>query len=136
MLFTKLRALTNDLPGCDADFGVNDPAAQKLSSRASTLTNNLTPPADESITSLFISQLPEGASEEQVKAVVPEDQRASVKSVTLMATTKCGFVNFDSRAAAEAVALAWSGTGVQLEGAERQSKVQWGRSKAKPAAAA
>lgn len=117
------------------DYGTSDPAAQKLFSKTSA-AGNLTPPADQSILSLFVSQLPEGVTQEQVHALVPEAEKESVKSVTLVSATKCGFVNFKTREAAENVAKIWSVSGVQIEGAERPSKAQWGRSKTKAAAGA
>lgn len=98
--------------------------------------DKLTPPADHTITSLFLSQLPDGTTQDQVRALVPEELQESVKSVVLVSASKCGFVNLVDRPSAEAVAKAWSKTGVQVEGAGFPSKAQWGRSKTKAAAVA
>lgn len=112
-----------------------DSVNQAMSAKRTNVSPpNLTPPADQSIMNLFISQLPEGTTQDQVRELVPEEQGEAVKSVVLVTASKCGFVNFNTREAAEATAAAWSKSGVQIEGSASPSKVQWGRSKAKASA--
>ena len=89
-------------------------------------------------TSLFVSALPAGTTEEQLKALLPDP--SSVKSVVLVAASNCGFVNFVDRPATEAAALIWGASGGRFkiagaDGTEKEPKVQWGRSR-KPAVAA
>jgi pre-mRNA-splicing factor RBM22/SLT11 len=116
---------------------VNDPVARKLLTKAADLVN-LSPPADETITSLFITNLPEAATQELIKASLPEQEQADIRSVVHVASSRCGFLNFKSRGGAEAAALVYAARAGQVDiGAEEQKgKVQWGRSKRAPAAPA
>jgi pre-mRNA-splicing factor RBM22/SLT11 len=113
-----------------ADNGVNDPVARKLLVKAADLTN-LSPPADDSITSLFLTNLPDSTTQELVKASLPEKEQQDIRSVVVVQASKCAFINFSTRAGAEAAALLYAAKGgiVQIGNEEQPGKVQWGRGK-------
>ncbi|KAF7973414.1 hypothetical protein HWV62_15217 [Athelia sp. TMB] len=118
----------------DRYHGTNDPVARKILSQHAD-AQGLAPPEDTSITSLFLSALPASASESSVRTAVvhalPSLDAAQIKSVVHVAKTRCAFVNFRERAAAETAAQAWA-NGLELDGA--RVTVKWGRSRAAPKA--
>ncbi|KAI0043991.1 pre-mRNA-splicing factor SLT11 [Auriscalpium vulgare] len=119
----------------DRFYGRNDPVAKKILTGHAE-KQGLAPPEDPTIMSLFLLSLPESATELSIRTRVlqslPGVDPAALRSVVHVAKTRCAFVNFRDRAAAESAAQAWSG-GLDLEG-ERLG-VRWGRSRAAPAAA-
>ena len=115
----------------DRYHGRSDPVAKKLLASYAA-SKGLEPPEDPSIQSLFLTTLPASATEEAVRLHVinslpfigPED----IRSVVYVAKSRCAFVNFKSRAAAERAAEAWA-TGLDMEGQVvgakwRKSRVQ------------
>ncbi|EJD02405.1 uncharacterized protein FOMMEDRAFT_109756 [Fomitiporia mediterranea MF3/22] len=120
----------------DRYHGRNDPVARKIFTEHAK-TQGLEPPEDESITSLFLSSLPQNATEQSIRTHVvqtlpPSTNPATViRSVVYVAKSRCAFVNFTSRAAAERAAEVWS-NGLEIDGV--MVGIKWGRSRAKPGA--
>lgn len=94
----------------------------------------LAPPADQSIASIYLSQLPDSADEAAVRTVIaqtlPSVAPSKLKSVVYVAKSRCAFANFKDRESAELAAAAWS-PGLEING--QRVVVKWGRSRvAKP----
>lgn len=113
----------------DRYHGHNDPVAKKIMSTHAT-NQGLTPPEDETVTSLFLSSLPTDANEESIRTHVvnslPHTPTSQLKSVVYVAKSRCAFVNFKDRPTAECAAQAWA-NGLDING-DRIS-VRWGRGK-------
>jgi len=113
----------------DRYYGKNDPVAQKIMSKHAD-SQGLKPPEDTSVMSLFLSSLPASADEQSIRTRVvqslPAIDPSQVRSVVHVAKSKCAFINFTDRSAAETAAEAWA-NGLDMEG-ERVG-VKWGRSK-------
>ncbi|KAI9603833.1 hypothetical protein H4Q26_003437 [Puccinia striiformis f. sp. tritici PST-130] len=114
----------------DRYHGRNDPVARKILS-AYASTTGLEPPTDETIISLFLSSLPEEASNESMirhffNSIGIESTK--IKSVVVVPTSKCAFINFVSRSIAEDAASRCS---VRVQIAGKDVLVRWGRSKPK-----
>ncbi|KAK4058642.1 Pre-mRNA-splicing factor slt11 [Microbotryomycetes sp. JL221] len=110
-------------------YGTNDPVARKIMNKHAD-ESGLTPPLDQSITSLFLTSLPATATEPSIRAWFTDNgvPSQSIKSVVLVQTSKVAFVNFTSRQQAEDAAGRCS-LGVKVDG--QNVKVQWGRSRPK-----
>lgn len=111
-------------------------SAKIVSKQASAA--GLPPPADTSIVSLFVSSLPDTASEpklrEWILSLTPQLQAEHIKSVTLVTASKCAFVNFRTRQHAETAAKQCS---PKMLMGDKEVRVTWGRSRpAKKAEAA
>ncbi|GAA5859276.1 hypothetical protein JCM1840_003829 [Sporobolomyces johnsonii] len=117
----------------DRYHGSNDPVARKILAKHAGEAG-LAPPADQEITSLFLTSLPATATEDSIRhfftasAGVPATK---LKSIVLVAASKVAFVNFVNRDAAE-LAAERSSVGVKVDG--HPVKVQWGRSRPKKTA--
>ncbi|TIB01779.1 hypothetical protein E3P94_01366 [Wallemia ichthyophaga] len=74
---------------------------------------DLKKPDDPEILSLYCSQLPEGTTENQLRSAFG-GSADSIKSATVVPTSKVSFVNFTSRQAAEAAALTISKNGLTV----------------------
>ncbi|KAH9813935.1 hypothetical protein DFH28DRAFT_929488 [Melampsora americana] len=114
----------------DRYHGRNDPVARKILSTYANSTG-LTPPEDESIISLFLSSLPAEASNESIirhffTSIGIETHQ--IKSVVVVPTSRCAFINFINRRVAEDAASRCS-VRVQISG--KEVMVRWGRSKPK-----
>jgi len=121
----------------DRYHGKNDPVAHKIMSKHAE-SQGLKFPEDTSIMSLFLSSLPASADEQTIRTRVvhslPSIDPSQLKSIVHVAKSRCAFVNFTERSAAEIAAQAWA-NGLDMDG-ERVA-VKWGRGKAaKPAAVA
>ncbi|PWN28871.1 hypothetical protein BDZ90DRAFT_278281 [Jaminaea rosea] len=120
----------------DRFHGRNDPVAKKMLSSAAS-DAGLTPPDDREVTSLFLSSLPEGITDAEIRtwfvSNVSTLEPHQIKSITLVATSKCAFVNFRTRHAAEEAALRCS---AKMELGGQQIRVAWGRSRPKKAGTA
>lgn len=84
-------------------------------------------------TSLFLSSLPESATEDDIRAfylATPTLAPTSLKSIVLVATSKVAFVNFADRKSAELAAERSAVAGKVVIGG-KEVKVQWGRSRPK-----
>ncbi|CAD6908085.1 unnamed protein product [Tilletia controversa] len=119
----------------DRYHGRADPVAKRLLASASSSSGSgaLTPPADNSVVTLFLSNLPESAtaSEEPIRTLFSTSSSSSasgnIKTITLVPKTKCAFVNFSSREHAERAAARCRAK-MDLDGTE--IRVSWGRSRA------
>ena len=113
----------------DRYHGRNDPVAKRLLTSIAD-SGGLAPPADTSITSLFISQLPEKSTEASVRTAIitsiPSLDPQKLKSVVHVAKTRCAFANFKDRESAELAAAAWA-PGFEVDGTK--VGVKWGRSR-------
>lgn len=115
-------------------------------------SSGLAPPADESITSLYLTSVP--ASHNTVDLLTSfmaaHAPSTSIKGIVPVPATSCAFVNFKTRAEAEEAAgkiamlniAPASAKTVKVSFGEQEVGVQWGRSRkpkteaAKPTAAA
>lgn len=117
----------------DRYYGTNDPVARKIMNKHAE-DSGMTPPLDQSVTSLFLTSLPPTATEDSIKHSLTTKSGISeqtIKSVVVVPTSKVAFVNFKDRKSAEDAAGRCS-LGVQVEG--QDVKVQWGRSRPKKVA--
>jgi pre-mRNA-splicing factor RBM22/SLT11 len=113
----------------DRYHGTSDPVAKRLLTSYAD-TQGLAPPADTSITSLFLSSLSENATEASVRTAivqsVPSLDPQKIKSVVHVAKSRCAFANFKDRESAELAAVAWA-PGFAVDG--QKVTVKWGRSR-------
>ncbi|KAJ1736883.1 Pre-mRNA-splicing factor slt11 [Coemansia sp. Benny D160-2] len=87
----------------DRYHGNNDPVARRMLARSRKSENTLTAPADKSITSLFVTGM-DGLA--QADLLGHFGAYGELKSVAVVPKGNCAFVNFKSRAGAEAAAAA------------------------------
>ncbi|PWA03135.1 hypothetical protein BB558_000706 [Smittium angustum] len=109
----------------DRYHGKNDPVAMKILDRANK-NSDFKPPEDRSITSLFVSNLHESITEEDLKEYF--SAFGELKSVAFKDTLKCAFINFSTRASAEAAADRSFG-GCTIKG--HLVRMAWGRPRPK-----
>ncbi|KAJ2808614.1 Pre-mRNA-splicing factor slt11 [Coemansia guatemalensis] len=110
----------------DRYHGNNDPVAKRMLARSHKRDTRLVPPEDKSITSLFVM----GMDTSVTKDDVHDYFRAygDLKSVVVVPKGNCAFVNFKTRADAEAAAQAALGGCVVKDKALR---LAWGKPKPK-----
>ncbi|KAF9569514.1 RNA binding motif protein 22 [Mortierella alpina] len=110
----------------DRYYGTNDPVARKMLSgpRAGGASRQFAPPEDKSVTSLFITGVTEEITEPDVRGFFYVF--GEIKSVVVVHKSKCAFVNFTTRAAAE-LAFEKAGGGINLQG--QPLRVSWARSR-------
>lgn len=110
-------------------MGKNDPVAKKILGSTSAGAG-LAPPEDKTITSLFLSALSPSTEESHIRTFfvqsVPGLRSDGIKSITMVPTSKCAFVNFTNRANAESAAVKCAFR-MELDGTE--VRVAWGRSR-------
>jgi len=110
-------------------MGKNDPVAKKILGTTAAGAG-LAAPEDKSITSLFLSALSPSTDEAQIRTFfvqsVPGLKSDGIRSVTMVPTSKCAFVNFANRSAAESAAERCAFK-MDLNGTE--VRVAWGRSR-------
>ncbi|CAO1631750.1 unnamed protein product [Parajaminaea phylloscopi] len=115
----------------DRFYGRNDPVAKKMLGGAAS-DAGLSPPEDREVTSLFLSALPPTVTDAEIRtwfvSNVPSLQPTQIKSITLVQASKCAFVNFKTRHAAEEAALRCA---AKVEIAGQPVRVAWGRSRPK-----
>lgn len=113
----------------DRYHGRNDTVAKRLLNTYSE-SHGLTPPSDQSITSLFLSSLPESANETTIRTAIfqsiPSLGKDKLRNVVHVAKTRCAFANFKDRDSAEIAAAAWA-KGLDIDG--QRVSVKWGRSR-------
>ncbi|XP_022657967.1 pre-mRNA-splicing factor RBM22-like isoform X3 [Varroa jacobsoni] len=109
----------------DRYYGNNDPVAHKLMQRAQAMPR-IEPPADKSITTLYIGNIPRETTEQDIRAHFY--QFGEIRSIHVVEKQSCAFVCFQSRACAESAAER-SFNKLQLHG--RRVNVKWGRSPAR-----
>ncbi|WVO17492.1 pre-mRNA-splicing factor SLT11 [Cryptococcus depauperatus] len=114
----------------DRYYGKNDPVAKKILSQNAE-TKGLKAPDDKSITTLLFLGLPQ-CDDSQVRASLigacPFVKPSELKSVSIVETSHCAFVNFIQRPTAERVAEALAAQGgIEIEG--KKARVVWGRAR-------
>ncbi|EPQ31865.1 uncharacterized protein PFL1_00064 [Pseudozyma flocculosa PF-1] len=113
----------------DRFHGTNDPVARKMLG-AHAKEQGLAPPEDKSVMSLFLSALSPTTTEDEIRTFfinsVPQLQPHHIKSITLVAASKCAFVNFKTRQAAEWAAERCA---IKVELGGKEVRVGWGRSR-------
>ncbi|OLY80262.1 Pre-mRNA-splicing factor RBM22 [Smittium mucronatum] len=110
----------------DRYHGTNDPVAKKILARAKP-NDVFTTPADKSITTLFVSGLDNSLHTEATLRSYFE-AFGEIKSIIIVAKSKCGFINFKYRASAEAAADKSFG-GCVING--KSVRMSWGKPKPK-----
>ncbi|KAF7789515.1 hypothetical protein EIP86_000461 [Pleurotus ostreatoroseus] len=113
----------------DRYHGQNDPVAKKIMNNYAS-NMGLTPPEDQTITSIFLTTLPTTATEQSIRTRVLQSLTtltpAQIKSIVHVEKSRCAFVNFTDRASAELAAAAWAG-GFEID--DQKLGVKWGRSR-------
>ncbi|GAC99419.1 RNA recognition motif containing protein [Pseudozyma hubeiensis SY62] len=103
------------------------PPPPTLQIKPSTPTG-LSAPSDPTIRSLFISHLPPSSSESSIRqfflTLTQQLSPHHIKSITLVPSSNCAFVNFDTREHAE-LAAKHCASKMWLE--DRQVRLMWGR---------
>uniref|UniRef100_A0A8C9SD92 Pre-mRNA-splicing factor RBM22 n=1 Tax=Scleropages formosus TaxID=113540 RepID=A0A8C9SD92_SCLFO len=108
----------------DRFYGINDPVAEKLLKRASTMPR-LDPPEDKSITTLYVGGLGDCITELELRNHFY--QFGEIRTMTVVQRQQCAFVQFATRQAAE-LAAEKSFNKLIING--RRLTVKWGRSQA------
>lgn len=114
----------------DRYYGRNDPVAKKMLSAAAT-EKGLTPPTDQTVTTLLFLGLPECTDADVRTALIfsaPFIKPSDVRNISLVAASHCAFVNFNNRPLAERAAEALSiQGGIEVQG--KKARIAWGRSR-------
>ena len=113
----------------DRYYGINDPVANKLMARLTDRTKQELPPADESITTLYVGGLGEAVGEKELKGHFY--QFGEIHLVFMSQKHNCAFVQFVSRKDAEEACSKSAGRLV-IKG--RRLNVKWGRSQSSKSA--
>ncbi|XP_074068733.1 pre-mRNA-splicing factor RBM22 isoform X3 [Macrotis lagotis] len=108
----------------DRYYGINDPVADKLLKRASTMPR-LDPPDDKTITTLYVGGLGDTISETDLRNHFY--QFGEIRTITVVQRQQCAFIQFATRQAAE-MAAEKSFNKLIVNG--RRLNVKWGRSQA------
>ncbi|XP_053284336.1 pre-mRNA-splicing factor RBM22-like [Pleuronectes platessa] len=108
----------------DRYYGINDPVAAKLLTRASTMPR-LDPPDDKSISTLFIGGLGDTFTVGDLKSHFY--QFGEIRTITIVQRQQCAFIQFATRQSAETAAEK-SFNKLIING--RRLTVKWGRSQA------
>ena len=126
----------------DRYYGVNDPVAKRILARATE--RRLTAPEDPTITTLYIGGINPFITEADLRcrnslAVLVQQQHSpphdrgvfyaygELQSINVISASKCAFVEYTTRAAAEA---AVEGVGASFEIKGHRLRVAWGKSSA------
>ena len=127
----KQKALTDGTSPTTAatTSTVLDPYAKLMASRTDE-RNLLVPPDDPSIMALFLSGVDESVTEPDLREFY--ERFGEIKTITVIHRSRCAFVNFASRSAAEKAAE-FSHYDSTIGG--KKLKVQWARKKASDAVA-
>ena len=108
----------------DRYYGTNDPVAAKMLAKASAM-QQLTPPDDRSIMTLFVGGVVPSISEEDLKdSFYPYGE---IKAIRKLESRSCAFVTYMTRDAAEKAAAALAH---QLIVKGTRLKVMWGKPQA------
>ncbi|MBN3272714.1 RBM22 factor, partial [Polyodon spathula] len=108
----------------DRYYGINDPVADKLLKRASTMPR-LDPPEDKSISTLYVGGLGDTVTETDLRNHFY--QFGEIRTTTIVQRQQCAFIQFATRQAAE-LAAEKSFNKLIING--RRLTVKWGRSQA------
>ncbi|KAK2116054.1 RNA binding motif protein 22, partial [Saguinus oedipus] len=85
----------------DRYYGINDPVADKLLKRASTMPR-LNPPEDKAITTLYVGGLGDTITETDLRNHFY--QFGEIRTITVVQRQQCAFIQFATRQAAEVAA--------------------------------
>lgn len=110
----------------DRYYGTNDPVADKLLKRASTMPA-LDPPDDRSITTLYVGNLGERIGELELRDHFY--QYGEIRSINIVSKHQYAFIQFVTRSGAE---LAAEKTYNKLILNNRRINIKWGRSQGRP----
>lgn len=108
----------------DRYYGINDPVADKLLKRASTMPR-LDPPEDKTISTLYVGGLGDNISESELRSHFY--QFGEIRTITVVQRQQCAFIQFATRQSAETAAEK-SFNKLIVNG--RRLNVKWGRSQA------
>ncbi|XP_077125936.1 pre-mRNA-splicing factor RBM22 isoform X2 [Ranitomeya variabilis] len=108
----------------DRYYGINDPVADKLLKRASTMPR-LDPPEDKTITTLYVGGLGDNINESELRNHFY--QFGEIRTITVVQRQQCAFIQFATRQSAETAAEK-SFNKLIVNG--RRLNVKWGRSQA------
>ncbi|KAJ8651739.1 hypothetical protein O0I10_012686 [Lichtheimia ornata] len=109
----------------DRYYGSNDPVAAKIMSRVRSATSSLNPPEDKTVTSLFVTGVEQTITEADLREHF--STYGQLKSVVVVHKSKCAFVNFATRTAAELAADRIADAGLTLQG--HPLRVTWGKAR-------
>ncbi|XP_075979973.1 pre-mRNA-splicing factor RBM22 [Anticarsia gemmatalis] len=112
----------------DRYYGVNDPVAEKLMRRAAAMPA-LPPPEDKSVTTLYIGNLPDNITEDELRGHFY--QYGEIRSLTLVPRAQCAFVQYTTRSAAEHAA---EKTFNRLVIGGKRLTIKWGKSQGRQGA--
>ncbi|KAF1807217.1 hypothetical protein FB192DRAFT_1354561 [Mucor lusitanicus] len=105
--------------------GVNDPVASKMLNRVRGTNSGLTPPADKTVTTLFVTGVESEITQDDLQGFFYVF--GDIKSIIVAHKTKCAFINFSTRASAELAADKVAEVGLKLKG--HALKVVWAKPK-------
>ncbi|KAI8997405.1 hypothetical protein BDB01DRAFT_35924 [Pilobolus umbonatus] len=104
--------------------GTNDPVASKMLNRVrGSPSGSLVAPDDKSVTSLFVTGIEPDITQDDLKAFFYVF--GDIKSIIVAHKTRCAFVNFVTRTAAEMAANKIAEVGLNIKG--HTLRVVWGR---------
>lgn len=83
----------------DRYHGTNDPVAAKILRKATQKTNDLLPPDDQTITTLFLGNIPDSATENRIRSTF--ESYGSITNVHVVPSKNVAFVTFARRGSAE-----------------------------------
>ncbi|XP_014246837.1 pre-mRNA-splicing factor RBM22 isoform X2 [Cimex lectularius] len=106
----------------DRYYGVNDPVANKLMRRASTMPK-LEPPEDKTITTLYVGNLSDKIGEKELRDYFY--QFGEIRSITMVPRQMCAFIQYVNRNPAESAA---EKTFNKLILGGRRLNIKWGKS--------
>ncbi|KAI9321498.1 hypothetical protein BX666DRAFT_1850720 [Dichotomocladium elegans] len=109
----------------DRYYGQNDPVAIKMMSKMRHMTSGLTPPEDKTVTSLFVTGVEETITDMDLREYF--SQYGQLKSVVVVHKSKCAFINFATREAAEIAAQRIADAGLSLKG--QVLRATWGKAR-------
>ena len=104
---------------------MNDPVAEKLLKRATTMPRPV-PPEDKSITTLYIGNVNEQIDEKDIRDYFY--QFGEIRSINIVRKSNCAFVQFTTRTAAEA-AIEKAFQKLTIHG--YRLAIRWGKSQGK-----
>lgn len=115
----------------DRFFGTNDPVAAKLGKTLSWGLGSVpAPPADTSVTTLFVTNVPSEKSSEEIEMFLRNqfEQFGNILKIKIVHAAKCGFVEFEKREAAEHAMTGRFNT-AEMTLADKKMRLNWARPK-------
>lgn len=121
----------------DRYYGMNDPVAEKMLNRMndkkSKAGNRLAPPADPSITTVFVGGVTDASVVNEQSLNSALYSHGEIKSIRVIADKRCAFVTFLERAGAERCMAACGLSGITISngGTSVPLNLSWGKPAAK-----